>query len=290
MHYSRYSKLTLNQAAKYFGCRPQILQRLRRLGWLKAAEDGAGWSNLPAKKCHFYHTELDKLAWDYFYSLSMYDIVAIRMNYEASPKVISAWRGIPLMVVNLVVQSETAAYITHLVQLYGRFRGSDLVCEELDNPPSLKADLSALARQIKQVVDSNCKGYRLDASTRAEIRSWRAVALPLSVFSLPERQVFGMNSLTDPFAVRLQDAAAWNLNRHLPEHERLPESEQLRRRLQTEPQYQTPPEPKAPKIRKPERVARSLPGKLPGLPAEISALPAAEEACVGRETNHTSAE
>lgn len=201
------------------GCSATLLQKLKRLGWIKPVEP----NRLPFHKMHFRKQDLDDLCWDYMFSLSMYDLFLIRMNSDAHPAAIAKHSGIPVRVVELVIHSETPAFIVELIQYHGRWCRPDAL--------KLTTDLTSLAKAVTRI--SNTHGairYRVLTSRAGTSSSWERLS-PSRIVSLCASHIYGGRSV----AARLgsdESARAWNLNRHLAE-DQLPPKEFVTRSGET---------------------------------------------------------
>jgi len=169
------------------------LGRMRRLGHIRAVEDsGKKATNRPFKDCHIYRWQLDVLAWDYLYSMSMYDVALVRTDGR-QPEVVALHRGIPLMVVKLIQHGTIPTFIAELVSFNGRFR----VWQDRDKRDlsPWEMDLQALAREIRlRGFDPLARGRRKDAATPALERLLADVSLPVGIETIAARQLNGGRS------------------------------------------------------------------------------------------------
>lgn len=213
--------LNLNQAALYFGCSPQLILRLKRFGWLKAVEDGKGFKT---KKTEWTYEryKLDNLAWDYMLSMSMYDIVMVRMNYRISSREIASKRGIPVKVAQLIRDSETAGFIVELVKVHGDQRA--MLRRHEDLPGGLS--ITSLSQWIRRLVDPSA-WKRRDKQIPIAKRWWETSGLPVEGCEVQRRMIHGLGSATNPTCIE-SDADAINVNHLLEPGERFPESATLR--------------------------------------------------------------
>lgn len=168
---SAWQKFTVNGAARLFGCSAAHLRRLRTLGWIRAVEDRGRRSPVPFAKCHFYRGALEQLAWDYMFSLSFMDIVQVRTG-GWNRDVVTAYRGIPRMVVELILHSEAAGEICNLVKSHS------------DQRLLITPRVIELKTRRRIEFDSQARGRRQDRLKNAGERKLTEAAFPLSIIRI----------------------------------------------------------------------------------------------------------
>lgn len=202
----------IREAALYFGCSPQLLIKLRRFGWLRSVE-GVRDRHVKVHQTHYRRSDLDNLAWDYMFSLSMYEVLALRMNLAPDLKRIAQSRGIPLKVVELVHSCEVAGVIVELVRDQGRIWHK-------------KDTLSSMTMFMKKLFDRSAPGPRRDREIPATKRWWEDCG-PIRNLEINRSNFHGPSGACAP-TCNEADTNAINANRHLllPD-QRLPISGQL---------------------------------------------------------------
>lgn len=157
--------LTLEESAKYFGCTPRLLLRLKRWGWLKS------WEETIRKRCklnetHYERWRLDVLAIDYLLSMSMYDLLFVRVNNRDSVETIAASRGLPLLVAKLIQESEFTDQAVELI----RTRRRHLDAED--------KSVTSLSKYMRRLVDTS-PAARQQRQKQVQYRFWKNGGPPI---------------------------------------------------------------------------------------------------------------
>ena len=231
------SVVDVRNAAIWMGCTPNLLLKLSRSGWLKSVEDiEPTEKNGRRHKKTFTVGALRMITWDIAYSLSFYDILAIRKS-KLPVEVIARRGGLPVRVVKTVQDAFVFGWIVALLHRYAsqRLEGAvykpDIKIPFPANPFSLPVLLPKLSRQ-EFLADCRGSANPLRNVPVKGFVSHGCIEMPF------ERKLFSKRGLAVSHTSNMPDEL-WSLDQLRQEYLLLLQEVETLRERPTEPQCQS---------------------------------------------------
>jgi hypothetical protein len=177
---------TVKQAALYLGCSDRLILQLKGRRWLKSVATiekirSPGFAEV------FYIHSLDAVAWDMAYALSFYDIAAIRKS-KMELGALSVRRGIPVKVIQIVLENPIFGLAVEIVRLYNGARqrpaqGLDIALRRNNDKP--------LARIVKALLSPYSANSRRASTSPSERLCFEDASAPAGILGFYAGHIFG---------------------------------------------------------------------------------------------------